>query len=62
WWSSTGMDYYRGYYKNLRAVSRDDIKKYVSGYIQGKPHVGVALISAQGQQTAKLTEQDLIGK
>ncbi|HEY0657412.1 MAG TPA: pitrilysin family protein [Pyrinomonadaceae bacterium] len=62
WWSSTGMDYYRGYYKNLRAVSRDDIKKYVSGYIQGKPHVGVALISARAQQTAKLTEQDLIGK
>ena len=62
WWSSTGMDYYRGYYKNLRAVSRDDIKKYVSGYIQGKPHVGVALISTQAQAAAKLTEQDLIGK
>ena len=62
WWSSTGMDYYRGYYKNLRAVSRDDIKKYVSGYIQAKPHVGVALISAPAQAAAKLTEQDLIGK
>ena len=62
WWSSTGMDYYRGYYKNLRAVSRDDIKKYVATYIQGKPHVGVALISEKAQATAKLTEQDLIGK
>jgi zinc protease len=62
WWSSTGMDYYRGYYKNLRAVSRDDIKKYISTYIQGKPHVGVALISAQAQAAAKLTGQDLIGK
>ncbi len=62
WWSSTGMEYYSGYYKNLRAVSRNDIKKYISTYIQGKPHVGVALISAQGQQAAKLTEQDLISK
>lgn len=62
WWSSTGMDYYRGYYKNLRAVSRADIKKYVSTYIQGKPHVGVALISSDAQTAAKLTEQDLIGK
>jgi zinc protease len=62
WWSSTGMDYYRGYYKNLRAVSRDDIKRYVSTYIQGKPHVGVALISTEAQRAAKLTEQDLIGK
>ncbi len=62
WWSSTGMDYYRGYYKNLRAVSRADIKKYVSTYIQGKPHVGVALISPDAQANTKLTAEDLIGK
>ena len=62
WWSSTGIDYYRGYYKNLRAVSRADIKRYISTYISGKPHVGVALISSADQQKAKLTEQDLIGK
>ncbi len=62
WWSSTGIDYYRGYYKNLRAISRADIKRYVSNYILGKPHVGVALVSTADQQKAKLTEQDLIGK
>jgi zinc protease len=62
WWSSTGMDYYRGYYKNLRAISRDDIKKYVSAYVQNKPHVGVALISDAALAASKLTEQDLIGK
>jgi len=62
WWSSTGMDYYRGYHKNLRAVSRDDIKKYVSTYILGKPHVGVALMSPAAQRSTKLTGQDLIGK
>jgi zinc protease len=62
WWSSTGIDYYRGYYKNLRAVSREDIKRYISTYILGKPHVGVALISTADQEKAKLTEQDLIGK
>lgn len=62
WWSSTGMDYYRGYYKNLRAVSREDIKRYISTYIQNKPHVTVALMSADAQKAASLTEQDLIGK
>jgi zinc protease len=62
WWSSTGIEYYRGYYKNLRAISRNDIKRYVSTYILGKPHVGVALISTADQQKSKLTEQDLIGK
>lgn len=62
WWSSTGIDYYRGYHKNLRAISREDIKRYISSYIVGKPHVGVALVSTADQQKAKLTEQDLIGK
>ena len=62
WWSSTGIDYFRDYHKNLRAVSRDDIKRYISTYIQGKPHVGVALVSNEAQRRANLTEQDLIGK
>ncbi|MEP6902275.1 MAG: pitrilysin family protein, partial [Actinomycetota bacterium] len=62
WWSSTGIDYYRGYHKNLRAISREDIKRYISTYILGKPHVGVALVSTADQQKAKLIEQDLIGK
>ena len=62
WWSSTGIDYFRNYHKNLRAVSRADIKRYISTYIQGKPHIGVALVSSDAQQKAKLTEQDLIGK
>ena len=62
WWSSTGIDYFRGYHKNLRATSRAEINRYVKNYIQGKPHVGVALISAQAQAQAKITQEDLIGK
>ena len=62
WWSSTGIDYYRGYYKNLRATSRADTNRYVKTYIQGKPHVGIALISSQAQAQAKITSEDLIGK
>ena len=62
WWSSTGIDYFRGYLGNLRRTSRADISRYLTTYIQAKPHVSLALISEQGQQQAKLTEQDLIGK
>ena len=62
WWSSTGIDYFRGYPKNLRATSRTEITRYVKTYIQGKPHVGVALISPQAQAQAKITPDDLIGK
>jgi zinc protease len=62
WWSSTGIDYFRGYLGNLRRTSRADISRYITTYIQVKPHVGLALISEQGQQQAKLTPEDLIGK
>jgi zinc protease len=62
WWSSTGVDYFRGYLGNLRRTSRGDISRYVTTYIQGKPHVALALISEQSQQQAKLTPEDLIGR
>jgi len=62
WWSSTGIDYFRGYLGNLRRTSRADISRYVTTYIQGKPHVSLALISEQSQQQAKLTPADLIGQ
>ena len=61
WWSTTGIDYFRGYHKNLRATTRADIIKYVKDYIQNKPHIAVALISEQQQAIAKLTPEDLIG-
>jgi zinc protease len=62
WWSSTGIDYFRGYLGNLRRTSRGDISRYVTTYIQGKPHVALALISEQSQQQAKLTPEDLTGR
>lgn len=61
WWSSTGLDYYRGYQKNLRAVTRENINRYITTYIQGKPRIGVALISPDGQKQAQIAEADLIG-
>ena len=62
WWSSTGIDYFRGYLGNLRRTSRADISRYLTTYIQGKPHIGLALISEQAQQQAKITPEDLIGQ
>jgi len=62
WWSSTGIEYFRGYHKNLRATSRAEINRYVKTYIQGKPRVGVALISSDAQAQVKITEEDLIGR
>ncbi|HEY0428071.1 MAG TPA: pitrilysin family protein [Pyrinomonadaceae bacterium] len=62
WWSSTGIEYFRDYYKNLRNVSRLGTSRYVKTYIQGKPHIGIALLSPGAKTSAKLTEGDLIGQ
>ncbi len=62
WWSSTGIEYFRGYHKTLRSITREETTRYVKTYIQGKPHIGVALISPESQAQARLTAEDLIGK
>ena len=38
-----------------------DISKYVTTYIQGKPHVGLALMSDESARVSGLTPDDLIG-
>jgi zinc protease len=62
WWASTGLDYFRGYLGNLRRTSRADISRYVTTYIQGKPHVGLVMISEDGQRQAQLKPEELIGQ
>jgi zinc protease len=62
WWASTGLDYFRGYLGRLRATSRADISRYVTTYIQGKPHVGLALLSPDAQESIKLQPEELIGQ
>ena len=62
WWASTGLDYFRGYLPRLRATSRADISRYITTYIQGKPHVGLALMSNDAQSKIKITPEELIGQ
>ena len=62
WWSSTGLDYFRGYLGRLRATSRSDISRYVTTYIQDKPHIGLALLSPEAQEKIKIQNDELIGK
>jgi zinc protease len=62
WWASTGLDYFRGYLGNLRRTSRADISRYVTTYIQGKPRVGVVMMSDEAQQGVKLRPEEVIGQ
>jgi zinc protease len=61
WWSSTGIDYFRGYHKHLRATTRQDINNYLRTYVQNKPHVALTMLAPASKSEANLTEQDLIG-
>lgn len=61
WWSSTGIEYFRSYHAKLRAVTRADINRYIKTYIQGKNHIAIALVSAEGKKEAGLTNANLIG-
>jgi len=62
WWATSGIGYFRGYLTNLRRTSRTDISRYLTTYIQGKPHIGIALISEPAQQQIQLKAEDLIGQ
>jgi zinc protease len=62
WWASTGIDYFRGYHRNLRAVTRSDITRYLKTYIVEKPRVGVALVSERNLAKSGMTERNLIGE
>jgi zinc protease len=62
WWASTGLEYFRGYLPRLRATSRADISRYVTTYIQDKPHVGLILLSENSQAQIQFQPAELIGQ
>lgn len=62
WWSSAGLDYFRGYLKRLRSTTRADISRYLTTYVLGKPHVGLALLSPESLRASGLTTADLLGE
>ena len=62
WWSSTGVDYFRSYHRNLRAVNRKSIERYLKTYLIGKNHITVALISDSDLKASGITSGDLVGR
>ena len=59
WWASAGLDYYLNYTKNLNAVTRDDIARYVSTYILDKPFVMGVLVDEATMKQLNLTAPEL---
>lgn len=47
WWTSAGLDYYRGYIDNVKKATRADIARYMDTYVLGKPYVLGVMLSPE---------------
>ncbi len=45
WWTSAGLDYYRGYLDHVKQVKPADIARFLDAYVLGKPFVFGAMVS-----------------
>jgi zinc protease len=61
WWAVTGLNYFFGYNDNMARQTPDDLRRYASRYIVGKPRVTGVLLSPETRRTIKLTEAELSG-
>ena len=59
WWAVTGMEYFYGYNDAMAKQTPDDLRRYASRYILGKPRVTGVLLSPETRRAIKLTEAEL---
>ena len=61
WWAVTGLDYFYGYVDTMGRQGPDDLRRYATRYIVGKPHVTGVLLSPTTRRAINLTEAELAG-
>ncbi len=59
WWAVTGLDYLFGYVDTMAKQTPQDLQRYASRYIVGKPRVTGVLLSPETRRAIKLTEAEL---
>jgi zinc protease len=60
WWAVTGMDYFYGYTETMAHQGPEDLRRYVTTYILGKPRVAAVILPAEAREAIKLTPADLL--
>jgi zinc protease len=60
WWAVTGMDYFYGYNETMARQSPEDLRRYATTYILGKPRVVAVVLPAEARAALKLTTADLL--
>lgn len=59
WWAVTGMEYFFGYNDTMARQTPDDLRRYASRYILGKPRVTGVLVSPETRRALNLRESEL---
>jgi zinc protease len=59
WWATASLDYFKNYVTELNKITREDIAKFVSTYVQGKDFVFGLLISEADLKASGLDEAAL---
>ncbi len=62
WWAVTGMDYFYGYTETMARQSPEDLRRYATTYILGKPRVVAVVLPAEARAALKLTTADLLAR
>ena len=60
WWAVTGLDYFFGYVDTMAKQTPQDLQRYATRYIVGKPRVTGVLLSPETRRAIKLTDADLL--
>lgn len=47
WWTSAGLDYYRGYIDNVKKVTRADVARFMDRFVLDKPFVLGVMLSPE---------------
>jgi zinc protease len=58
WWAVTGMDYFYGYVDTMAKQTPEDLRRYATTYIIGRPHVTGIVLPGDARAALKLTPAD----
>jgi zinc protease len=60
WWAVTGIDYFYGYADAMAGQSPEDLRRYATTYILGKPRVVGVVIPPDARAALRLSPADLL--
>lgn len=60
WWAVAGLDYYLDYVRNLQAVTREDIARYVQTYLHDQNYVVAVMVNGGVRESLSVTPENVM--